>query len=59
MLEITFIGKSVFAVKPISDFELTSLILSLEEFFFFFFDVDTRKLQIVVYGELLFIKYLW
>lgn len=45
--------------KPISDFELTSLILSLEEFFKITPDVDTRKLQIGVYGELLFIKYLY
>ena len=45
--------------KPISDSDLTSLIMSLEEFFRITPDKDLEKLQIGVYGELLFIKYLY
>ena len=45
--------------NPISDSDLTSLIMSLEEFFRITPDRDTRLLQIGVYGELLFIKHLY
>lgn len=45
--------------KPISDSELTALIMSLEEFFRITPDRDVRLLQIGVYGELLIIKYLY